>query len=116
MSYRKLFTCIGIVSLCIFDGLSGQRLSIETITDTNQITIGDQINLTYRIHKAKDLILSIPSFSGDLTDGVEIIGSPHIDSTQNKNGEQLLSVKMKITAFDTGTYVIPRQPFVINEI
>ena len=115
MSYRTIFSCIVIVKLCIFSDLSGQRLSIETVTDTNRITIGDQINLTYKIHKSKGLNLSIPSFSGDLSDGIEIIGSPHIDSTKTKNGEKVLSVKMKITAFDTGTYVIPAQPFVINE-
>ena len=115
MSYNKLLTCIGIVGLFIFNSVSGQKLSVETITDTSQITIGDQVNLVYKIHKAKNLNLSFPSFSDNITDGVEIIGTPSLDSVEEKDGESILALKLKITAFDTGTYVLPPQPFIVNE-
>lgn len=91
----------------------GQKLSIETNIDTNKISIGDQIGLTYRIIKEKGLNIGYPVIGQKITEGIEIIGKPFIDSSNLKgSGEQIL-IKYIITSFDTGMYYIPPVSFLL---
>jgi hypothetical protein len=111
MTLRKilLIFSVGLVG----NWAVGQKLSIETIIDTNKIVIGDQISVTYNILKKKNTKLQLPILNQKLIDGIEIIGQPTMDSTDKSGSLEQISFKLIITSFDTGMYYIPPQPFVI---
>lgn len=92
-----------------------QKLTVETTIDTNRITLGDQIGLNYIIHKKNDIRIQLPDISDTLIDGIEIIGTPVIDSTKIDNENWEVSLVLTITSFDTGLYYIPPQAIAFND-
>jgi hypothetical protein len=112
-SINKIF--LFILLNAAVNQLSGQKLSVETLLDTNIIAIGDQIDLHYNIEKREGVQLRLPDFSQPLVAGIEIIGNPVIDSTEIENNLWQINVAVKITSFDTGLYCIPAQPIVFRD-
>jgi hypothetical protein len=113
----NLKTIIFLTSVSLFvsgKSLYCQKLTIETILDTNIIALGDQTGLHYKIDRRNDVRLMLPHFSDTLTSGVEIIGNPVIDSTKVNDDLWQISITLKITSFDTGIYYLPAQPIVLN--
>lgn len=108
--YLTLLFLIGSIST-----LFSQSLEIETNIDTNRITLGDQIVLQYAVEKKENIYVTLPILQDSITPGVEIIGDPVIDSTKVKDGKQSLTIDVLITAFDTGLYYIPPQPFIFRD-
>jgi hypothetical protein len=92
-----------------------QKLSLKTIIDTNRIVLGDQTGLSYTIERKDDVTVQLPAFDKDLTDGVEIIGSPVVDSVKIKGDGWKMSLDLTITSFDTGIYYIPPQRFILRD-
>ena len=114
----KIYKIIYLILLSITGSVSmvfSQSLEIKTIIDTNRITLGDQIGLRYSLEKAEDVEIQLPILKDTLALGVEIIGDPVIDSTRIKDGKSTLMLDLLITAFDTGIYYIPPQPFVLQD-
>ncbi len=111
-SKSGLFFCLFLSG--IHNGYS-QNIAVKTSIDTNRIVLGDQIGLTYTIEKEKNAMILFPSFAEELTDGVEIICAPVIDSVKAKDGNWKLALHLTITSFDTGIYYIPPQKFVVRE-
>lgn len=112
--FSKIVFCFGLFFILISEGFA-QKLSLETTIDTNQIVIGDQINLTYTIKKDENVVVGIPAFNKQLIEGIEIINLPPIDSTKMDDGRWKLSLNLLITSFDTGLYYIPPQKFVLKD-
>jgi hypothetical protein len=106
----SLISLIGFVSTTY-----SQNLEIKTTIDTNRIILGDQIGLHYSLEKEKDIYVKLPVLKDTLTPGVEIIGDPVVDSTRVKDGKLTVSLDLLITAFDTGIYYIPPQPFIFQD-
>jgi hypothetical protein len=92
-----------------------QKLSVETLLDTNIITLGDQIDLHYNIEKRKGVQLRLPDFGDTLVNGIEVIGKPIIDSSKIDDQLWQITVALKITSFDTGIYCIPPQPIIFYD-
>ncbi len=92
-----------------------QKISVETLLDTNIITIGDHVDLRYNIEKRKDVKLQLPDFSDTLVNGIEVIGEPVIDSSEIDDMLWQISVSLKITSFDTGIYCIPPHPIIFSD-
>ena len=112
---RRIFFNIAILILSGVNSLFAQKLLVETNIDTNIITIGDQIGLNYTIEKKKDLVTKLPFFSDTLTEGVEIIGEPRIDSSSIKDNLLKINIGLTITSFDTGLYYLPPQAIVYSD-
>ncbi len=110
ITYLILLSLAGSISLVF-----SQSLEIKTTIDTNRITLGDQIGLQYSLEKAEDVLVQLPMLKDTLALGVEIIGDPVIDSTRVKDGRSTLTLNLLITAFDTGIYYIPPQPFIYHD-
>lgn len=112
----KKFSLI-FIAILMFLGpaMQAQKLSVETLIDTNIITIGDQIQLHYSIEKHADLQTWIPQFSDTLIKGIEIIGLPEIDSSSSGDDHVKIDVGITITSFDTGIYYIPPQYFAFQD-
>jgi hypothetical protein len=92
-----------------------QKLSVETLLDTNIIKIGDQIDLHYNIEKKKEVHLHLPDFGDTLVNGIEVVSKPVIDSSEIDDELWKILVSIKITSFDTGVYCIPPQSIVFKE-
>lgn len=95
--------------------VQGQSLSIETKMDTNRITLGDQVGIKYDIIKEEHILLKLPKFRDTLIRGVELIRPPQIDSAGIKDNRQRITIDLLVTAFDTGLYYIPPQPFAFQD-
>lgn len=110
----KIVFCLYLFFIVITEGFS-QKLSIETSIDTNRIVLGDQINLTYIVKAYENVVFNLPAFDKDLTEGIEIIGLPVIDSVKMDDGRWKVALELLITSFDTGIYYIPPQKFVVKD-
>jgi len=109
---RKRTFIISILSIIGVNTLFAQKLSVETLIDTNIITLGDQIGLKYILEKEQELITRLPVFGDTLTEGIEIMDEPVIDSSITKDKLLRININLTITSFDTGIYYIPPQPIV----
>jgi hypothetical protein len=114
MFFKRILVLVMVSSGLLRGYLFGQKYSIETQFDTNLISIGDQVNLTYKLIIGKDIQVKLPVYKQKLTEGVEIIGVPVIDSTNNNKSQRQVTLNLIITSFDTGIYYLPPQPFVIS--
>lgn len=110
---------VHIFSICsvmfIFSTSSAQNITLNAKLDTNQILIGDQINLVLDILCPKNTNISFPNITDTLSEKVEIVSQSKID-TIFTNDKEMISYKRKIliTSFDSGQYVIPSLFFVVK--
>ena len=84
----------------------GQNVNITSTFDSSRIYIGDQIKFTITIDKPADLKLTVPVFKDTLSNKIEIISGPHVDSTSIQNGRIKIFQKYLITSFDSGHYQV----------
>jgi hypothetical protein len=96
----------------IFFLCSGLLFAQELKLDTNNILIGQQINLKISCSFEKGESIVWPTFTDTIITGVEIVESGKMDSTENGNA-LTLSQNFTITSFDSGSYYIV--PIVFNE-
>lgn len=105
-----LFAILGV----LVPQVSAQLVTIETKLDTNAIDIGRRAELKFIVTKRISDTILLPFFSDTLSDGIEIIGTPSIDSAGidgvNNRVEQIL----QITSFEEGMHYIEPQPFVLK--
>ncbi len=116
MKNRCLYIIIILSSLISAAGFSQIRqLSVSASNDS--ILIGQQTELTIRAVKDKKVHVGFPLLTDTLLTKIEIISKTHIDTVLSGK-DVVLSQKLYITAFDSGTFTIPPMPFSIefNEI
>ncbi|MBN1596970.1 MAG: hypothetical protein JW894_01645 [Bacteroidales bacterium] len=112
--FRRIDFVILVLTFQLFNNSSfGQIPVVKTSIDTNRITIGDQIKLKYEVEKNKQQPVRFPVYTESLTDGIEIVGAPVIDSLKSGKGLNIVSLQLTITSFDTGLYYIPPQPILV---
>ncbi|WP_136667248.1 BatD family protein [Flavobacterium sp. H122] len=89
----------------------GFAQTLETKVDTNKNKVGAQFTLTLRVKsKAKTNVV----FPKDKTFGtLEVIESYPIDTVKEESKFELIK-KYGLTQFDTGKFVIPKMPVLIN--
>jgi len=114
MSVWKRIIIFFYISLISASGYT-QKFTLETLIDTNRIVLGDQIDLTYAIRKEDNISIDFPTFTKELTEGIEILHEPVIDSSKMKDGKWMITLDLVITSFDTGIYYIPQQKFIVSE-
>lgn len=97
----------------LFGFAQGPKVSTSLSADT--VWIGDQLFLQVDIEKDVATQLGLPEFKeGKMTEKLEIIGAPTID-TISKDGRNIkLRVNYTITSFDAGNYVLQGFPFVLE--
>jgi hypothetical protein len=87
--------------------LSNFAFSQTALLDTNSILIGEQTNFT--ITNEVSNISIWPTYEEFLVEGVEIIQTSELDTTEN-----IISQTFTITAWDSGSYYIPTIEFAKN--
>lgn len=77
----------------------------------DSILIGDTLSLFIDIEKDMAQEISIPEFKdGMMTEMIEIIDGPMLDTIRVENRSQLLRLRYIITSFDAGGYIIDSFP------
>lgn len=90
-----------------FGNLKAQEPQYTIALDTNIIVIGDQINLSFKAVVPDDVELEFPTLKDSIVSGIEILNKGTLKSKSLDNNLKELLLEYKITAFDTGLYVIP---------
>ena len=105
----QIFILIAVI--LISQNTLSQLVTINVELDTNQIPIGDQVNMQIEVIKSKNSSLIFPEFKEKLTDEIEIVNKSSIDSTELDNNKIGLYQNLTITAFDSGLLYIPPLSF-----
>jgi hypothetical protein len=99
-----ILTALATIVLSV-SSLNAQEVQATARVDSNNIVIGDWLKLHVEIRHPENVNVQFPSIPDSLQ-GFEIVkrDSP----TQQKTNQQVLeSTTYTLTAFDTGTYVVP---------
>lgn len=75
------------------------------INDT--ILIGDQLTLKFNTTLSKGEKFVFPTPSNPVTEGVELIAAPVVDTVSKGEGVFELESRVVITSFDSGSYTLP---------
>jgi len=74
------------------------------------LLIGDQTVLSFKTTVPKGAKYIFPNPANPITQGVEMIGLPKIDTLSGKDGNLELETKITLTSFDSGSYTLPPLP------
>ena len=88
-------------------GVAQNQPKVSAFADTTKIRIGEQINYQIIVDDAETAV-EFPKLQLDSLGKIEIVESLNIDTLKNR-----LIKKYKLTSFDSGRYVIPRQSIYI---
>lgn len=97
--------------LCTASTAFGQQKRVETSIDSTKIRIGSQFHLTLKTTVDTAARVNFPE--GKNFGMLEVLESYPVDTVSNGALYELVK-KYGLTQFDSGTYVIPRLPVVIN--
>jgi hypothetical protein len=97
--------------ILISQNILSQLVTINVELDTNQILIGDQVNMLIEVIKSGNSSVIFPEFKENLTDEIEIIDKSPVDSTELDDNKIGLYQNLTITAFDSGLLYIPPLSF-----
>jgi hypothetical protein len=100
-----------LVLILISQNTLPQLVTINVELDTNQILIGDQVDMMIEVIKSKNSSVLFPEFKDKLTDEIEIVNKSSIDSSELDNDKIGLYQNLTITAFDSGLLYIPPLSF-----
>ena len=90
-----------------FFAVAQKTPTVSAKVDTTNIRIGEQINYQITVDDAENGVI-FPKLQLDSLGKIEIVESLNIDTLKNR-----LIKKYKLTSFDSGKYVIPKQPIYI---
>lgn len=108
---KKVF--ILILSFFYFHSFSNETGVYATV-DTSQILIGDQVNYTITCIQNNKLNVVFPGFTDTIITGIEIVESSPLDTVKDANDQLTIEKKYLITSFDTGAYMLPVGPFILD--
>ncbi|MFA6335023.1 MAG: hypothetical protein WCX48_05620 [Bacteroidales bacterium] len=78
------------------------------------LLIGDQTTLSFKTTVPKGTKFIFPTPANPVTEGVEIVGTPSIDTISNVGDQLNLETKVVLTSFDSGSYALPKFPAYLN--
>jgi len=90
-----------------FSVVAQKKPTVSVEVDTTNIRIGEQINYQITVDDAETGVI-FPKLQLDSLGKIEIVESFNIDTLKNR-----LIKKYRLTSFDSGSYVIPKQPIYI---
>ncbi|MEN6617880.1 MAG: hypothetical protein ABFC28_00025 [Rikenellaceae bacterium] len=80
------------------------------------LLIGDQTTLSFKTTVPKGTKFIFPSPPNPITQGVEIVGIPKIDTLSQDGGQLNLEAKIVVTSFDSGSFTLPKFPAYLNKL
>jgi hypothetical protein len=95
-----------LIIILAFCGNIVAQTSAEARLDSNNILVGDQVNLMLHFSSKDNVHAIFPSYCDTCISGIEIVRRFPVDTLNKESGIELQQ-KWIITAFDSGTYIIP---------
>jgi hypothetical protein len=107
MKQFKILVILIVVLVSLMTRVNAQQVKADANVDTNNIRIGDQVNLMLNLQLPQNYQYNWPVFGDTLSRAIEIMKKSKIDTTRLENG--LLNIRQVLTlqVFDSGYYVIP---------
>ena len=117
LSYNKLrrlvIGCLIALSIFTSHNALAQEVYAVAVIDTNEMLIGDQIELLLVVESSPGVTVALPQFLDTLVDGIEIVTQSEIDTSYTTpDNNTRLRKSYIITSFDSGFYAI--RPFLIT--
>ncbi|HIN39879.1 MAG TPA: hypothetical protein EYM84_06370 [Flavobacteriales bacterium] len=105
--------CLFILCAAINPVVSAQDLHVKAELDTNELLIGDHINLILSVQFPEGKILLWPQIGDTIIKEIEVLNRS-VEDTSLEVGKDMLIVSRNytITSFDSGSYNIP--PFIFS--
>lgn len=102
--YRNglIHSLLVILSHCLILPLAAQTISATLKADSNQIMIGDHLNVKLVVKHAEDLTLALPPV-GDTLGNMELLQASKSDTTLGANFKTLTQT-FTVSAYDSGEY------------
>lgn len=91
----------------------GQEIKVNTSIDTNNVFIGEPINVKLFVSITKDYHVVFPQIT-DTVGRLEVISKSEIDTIIQKDDIQLTQ-NIKVTSFEAGSYQIPELTFIYEK-
>ena len=117
-SWQDRTACLmGIIACAFFlaTGASAQNIKVNATLDTQQILIGDQINLDISVDFEGAQTVLWPVFKDTITGQLEVVTASIPDTLKNETGETIIHQRLVITSFDTGFIQLPSMTFIFND-
>jgi len=114
---QKLRTSVAILLFAVaMPAYSQEAPQISSTIAADTIWIGDQTEFSIDIKKDVSTEIGLPQFKDNkLTDKIEIVAGPWVDTISSEGRNLSLSVKYLITVFDAGEYVLQGFPVLVGE-
>jgi hypothetical protein len=109
MKYRKHCWIVFLILVLSFR-LHAQTNRATAQLDTNNIMIGDHVNVMLDFSSKENMAVYFPVYCDTCIKGIEIVKQSGIDTVKDENGYRLTR-RLTVTAFDSGAFVIPPMPF-----
>jgi hypothetical protein len=112
--YQRILILILLLA-CVYVRANAQNTEVSTRLDKDSIRIGAQtvLHVSARIPVKSDI--SFPQLK-DSIGKIKIVNGPKTNTTFDKNNGETITHNYTITAFDSGTYVIPELEFHTNAV
>ncbi|MBI1288696.1 MAG: hypothetical protein GC178_14090 [Flavobacteriales bacterium] len=111
---KKIASFLAMTLICV-SGLFAQNATITATLDSQQILIGDQVNLDLSATLNDGVTVAWPVFKDTITGQLEIIQSSIPDTVKKETGETVIHQRLVLTTFDTGFVIVPPIHFVFNQ-
>lgn len=110
LSGRRVWWLIAALMFSVANGnLRGQEVRATAKVDSNNISIGDWLKLHLEVEHPTNVSVAWPQLADSLQ-GFEVIQRG--EHTTQQSGQNVLeSAVLTITAYDSGTFVVPPLPF-----
>ncbi|MFC2176142.1 hypothetical protein ACFLR1_04145 [Bacteroidota bacterium] len=104
----------GFVFLLLLQSAFAQNVLVKAAVDSQEILIGDQVNLDLSVEFTHETPITWPLFVDTITGKLEIVQASIPDTVKKETGETVIHQRLVITSFDTGFIVIPPIDFIFN--
>ena len=113
---EKTGQALAMTLLLIFIAPStfAQNTTVKAVLDSQEILIGDQINLDLSVEFTNQTPVLWPVFKDTITGQLEIIQTSIPDTIKKETGETIIHQRLVLTSFNTGFMVLPPIVFVFN--
>ncbi len=113
MLQKLAIACLITFALSVPIRTQAQQVYAVAVMDTNEILIGDQIQLLLVVEASPGVTVALPQFLDTLVAGIEIIAQSEVDTSYTTpDNNTRLRKSYTITSFDSGFYAI--RPFLIT--
>ncbi len=112
LKFSKYRISFLLLSVCCWQFLSASDITVKSNVDSTIFLIGNQTKVHFVVSQPADKIVAFPVFIDNMAEGVEIVNDLKADTTDLGNNRIEIKKDYLVSAYDSGAYLIPQQPFI----